>query len=371
MPNIVINAVGDISFGDHPICVGFGVQSSFRKKANKDLPATTKNLLTKADIVFGNLECVLSSDGIKNRNLGNLQMRGDKEFVNILVESRFTILNVANNHMMQHGEDHFSKTINLLKENNIKVCGLASDKFTLIRKNDIKIGFLGYSMRPRQYFTKQPLYCEGTEETILNDIKIYKKLTDCLITSLHWGEEFIEKPSPEEIRIARNMIDSGADLIIGHHPHVLRGIESYKNGLIAYSMGNFICDMTWEEKTRECIILTCIINKCGIEDYEFTPLYVNNDYLPAPCNPLLHKKLISKINRLSYELKHDNLENYDIKLKHYFSDAHRCLQIHRLNSYKHFIKNIFRYKPIILFEIIFSALARKIQTVYVRYLRYY
>ena len=81
---------------------------------------------------------------------------------------------------------------------------------TIIEKNGVTIAFLGYSLRPRQYFEYEPLYTEGRRDGIIEDIQKVRDETDIIIVSLHWGDEFIQRPSPEEIRLARNVIDAGA-----------------------------------------------------------------------------------------------------------------------------------------------------------------
>ena len=115
----------------------------------------------------------------------------------------------------------------------------------------VGLTFLGYSLRPRQYFTEEPLYAEGREDGILSDVRAARGESDVVIVSLHWGEEFIDRPSPDDVRLAHAIVDGGADLIIGHHPHVLRGVERRGRGWIVYSLGNFVCDMHWEEPLRE------------------------------------------------------------------------------------------------------------------------
>ncbi|MGB9614356.1 MAG: CapA family protein, partial [Fervidobacterium sp.] len=151
------SAVGDISLGDHPLCVGFGAHSKF-----KDLQVTfpyqyVTDVLHKADILFGNLECTLSEKGLKKGNYRSVQMRGKAEYVKGLVEAGFKILNVANNHSMQHGREAFLETVNLLESHGIQCCGVKDEnhpgtKPSILEMNGMKIAFLGYSLRPRQYF---------------------------------------------------------------------------------------------------------------------------------------------------------------------------------------------------------------------------
>ncbi len=144
----------------------------------------------------------------------------------------------------------------------------------------LRVGFLGYSLRPRQYFTERPLYAEGSPEGIVADVRAVRPTCDILVVSLHWGDEFIDRPSPADVQLAHAIVDAGADLIVGHHPHVLRGVERYGRGWIVYSLGNFVCDMLWGEELRETAICECRLTSAGVEDVRLIPVRIN-DRLPA------------------------------------------------------------------------------------------
>lgn len=347
--HVSLAAVGDIAIGDHPLCVGFGVFSKF-KNLPPDYPFEhVLHAFSNMDIVFGNLECTLSCHGLRGNRLSSVQMRGYPGLVDGLVKAGFNMLNLANNHSMQHGRKPFLETVKLLKDHNINFCGVNTEdhligKPSILEINEIKIAFLGYSLRPRQYFDdNNPLYSEGHLDHITKDVKDNNKRVDIVVVSLHWGEEFVEQPSPEEIKIAREIIDSGADLIIGHHPHVLRGIEHYKHGIIIYSLGNFVCDMSWDERLRESLIFRCRITKSGISDIELIPIYINNNYQPEVLVKERGKNLLQRIEKLTEKLSWETLTCFDEKSKDYQSNAYKVLQLYRIKSQKHFLVNLRRY----------------------------
>ena len=89
-------------------------------------------------------------------------------------------------------------------------------------------------------------------------------------------------PHPADVQLAHAIVDAGADLIVGHHPHVLRGVERYRQGWIVYSLGNFVCDMLWDEELRETAICECRLTAAGLEDVRLIPVRINDDCQPVP-----------------------------------------------------------------------------------------
>ncbi len=123
-----------------------------------------------------------------------------------------------------------------------------------------------------------------------------------MVVSLHWGDEFIDRPSPADVQLARAIVDAGADLIIGHHPHVLRGVERHGRGWIVYSLGNFVCDMLWEEELRETAIAECRLSKNGVEQVRLLPVRINDDSQPVPLQGEGAARLEQRLARLSSAL---------------------------------------------------------------------
>lgn len=352
--SVRFSAVGDITFGDHPLCIGFGAFSKFRRHHPIFPFQHVHEHLQNSDLTFGNLECVLSQTGTYSNEYNSIQMRGLSAQIGGLVESGFNILNFANNHCLQHGEQSFLSTLKLLKENGIHYCGVNLDDHqvgipTVIEINTIKIAFLGYSLRPRQYFSKNPLYSEGSTEGIIQDIRTAKESANKVIVSLHWGDEFIDSPSPFEIDLGRKLIDAGANIIIGHHPHVLRGIEYHKKGIIIYSLGNFICDMIWDRRLRESLIFHCTITQNGIEKIDFTPIYINEFYQPTVLTGSQSKQLLTRVHELSKTVSDESLTNFKHKQNLYKKEADLVQNIYRRKGHTYLIINLFRYSPLILF----------------------
>jgi len=193
------------------------------------------SLLRQADISFCNLETSLSEEGTASPKRHVIAT--PSESVELIRETGFHLVNVANNHILDRGEACCERMIRLLKSKGIEVLGLqqsGQSKPIIISRNGIKFGFLGYA----DYGFHSGLM-PLRERAVLRDIKALRAQVDCVVISLHWGHEYVELPAPAQQRLARKLIDAGAHLIVGHHPHVAQGIEEYRAGLIAYSLGNF------------------------------------------------------------------------------------------------------------------------------------
>ena len=352
--SITLAAVGDISLGDHPLCAGFGTHSRFKARTPDFAFERVKPLLAGSDILFGNLECTLSEIGRRAGDYHSIQMRGHEPYLNGLKAAGFHVLNVANNHSMQHGQRPFLETVRLLRDSGIGVCGVGTTDYRhavtdIVRAHDLDVAFLGYSLRPRQYFTEAPLYAEGQREFILADVRA-ARARDVVVVSLHWGDEFIERPSPEDVALAHEIMDAGADLIIGHHPHVLRGVEKYGRGYIVYSLGNFVCDMLWDERMRESAIVRCRLSRDGASDLTLVPVRIGDDYRPAPLDDAQAVAITRRIDMMSEAMDVPAASAFPESLAQYQADALDALRWERRKAHRYFLRNAYQFPVGILIQ---------------------
>ena len=161
----------------------------------------------------------------------------------------------------------------------------------IVKKNGIKIGFLAYCKDIKAFHNvkKKPFIID---EKIQDDVKKARKKCDFLILALHWGKEYKLKPEKETVKLAKSLIDCGANAIIGNHPHVPQKIVKYKKGIIAYSLGNFVFDQQFNEKVREGRILQLEIGKNKILKYKVYKTHAENNFQPT----ITSKRLIKFIN---------------------------------------------------------------------------
>lgn len=352
--SVKFGAVGDITLGDHPLTVGFGAFSRFQKEDQMFPFLKSLDVLRQFDLLFGNLECAHTSVGLRRGDYKSVQMRGDPRHIEALVATGFKVVNVANNHSMQHGDDAFQDTVQRLQTANILCCGIAADamatsaKPVIIHVNGLSIGFLGYSLRPRQYFKHVPLYAEGEPDAMARDVQELRHQVDAVVVSVHWGDEFIQRPSPKEIQLARRLVDVGADLIIGHHPHVLRGVERHGRGWIAYSLGNFVCDMVWDDTLRTSVILECTITKQGIQDINLVPTFISDNFQPEPLVGNTANAILERINQLNEEINTQDSVDPIVRCQCYDQDADTVHRLIRAKSHRFFLSRFWKYSPNIL-----------------------
>ncbi|MCX6760953.1 MAG: CapA family protein [Candidatus Nealsonbacteria bacterium] len=217
-----------------------------------------------ADLLIGNLEGPVSDKGEKVGSIYSFRM--NPESINGLGYAGFNVLLLANNHAFDYGREALEDTLKRLKKAGMSYSGAGFDKneaFSPLIKEikGIKIGFLDYTNLGSNYWTAGEessgiaWISENDIEEIKKDIEKAKQQADFLIVFLHAGDEYQAEPSSFQISFAKVAIDSGADLVVEHHPHVVQGSEEYKNKNIFYSLGNFIFDQGFSEETMSGQIL--------------------------------------------------------------------------------------------------------------------
>lgn len=140
---------------------------------------------------------------------------------------------------------------------------------------------------------------EGTDT--IKDIEYIVPQCEFVIISLHWGIEFVFYRSPKQINLAHRLIDDAATVILGHHPHVIQGIERYKTGLIAYSLANFQFHRKLA-KANKSIILCLNSDMEGVESYRIIPVTIDKSFLPGVAEGRLKDKVNDFITRISQAL---------------------------------------------------------------------
>lgn len=204
--------------------------------------------LSAADITFGNLEGVLVDGGEAAKKCSNPSacylFRSPTRYAAYFLAAGFDVLSLANNHARDFGEEGRSSTMNALDAVGIHHSGREGD-FASLNVNGLKVAVLAYAVTKE---SNMMLDYELAEETV----RTYAATHDIVVVTFHGGaegadvtnlpfaeEEYYGEPRGDVVMFARRMVDAGADLLIGHGPHVVRAVERYKDRLIAYSLGNF------------------------------------------------------------------------------------------------------------------------------------
>jgi len=233
-----------------------------------------KNDIIQFDFVFANLETPISTRGIPVKNRTYI-FETNPAIAKSLKEINLDIASISNNHLMDFGIEGMTDTFKYLKKWNIQYTGAGNTLKearvpAVLKYGDTDIYFLSYCGRPpEKYYATKKL--PGISPLILNhiieDIQKYKKRNNIVLVSLHWGIEHTNTPQVYQIKLAHQIIDAGADGIIGHHPHWPQGIEIYRNKPVIYSLGNFV-NGHYNKIEKNNIITAFYYNKTKLEEIE-------------------------------------------------------------------------------------------------------
>ncbi len=227
---ITISAVGDCTLGTD---TNFGYNGSFTDildSNHRDFSyffQGVNKVLSKDDLTIANLETTFTDSTTKVTKKFNF--KGDFDYTNILKSGSVEVVNLANNHTYDYGEEGYTDTIEALKKANIPYFGY--EDYSIIEVQEMQIGLAGITG------WDETSAKENTEKAIQY---FHENNTDLIILTYHWGIEREYKQNVVQESIGRYAIEKGADLVIGHHPHVLQGIEQYQGKYIVYSLGNFV-----------------------------------------------------------------------------------------------------------------------------------
>lgn len=274
----------DIAFtGD--LCPLDGYEEPFAGGTLESIMPEIVDELRKADAHVINMESAITRKGKAILKCGP-NFRANPKCVNGLKQLNSTHACLANNHIKDFGETGIKDTIKYLEETNIKALGIVKGEKNVMepyvfRKNKLRIAIINIAEAEFSYPTDKSL---GT--SFLNEVRVLKKIetaskkADAVIVIPHAGREYKFFPACWLIETYRNFIDAGADAVIAHHPHVPQGIEIYKNGVIFYSLGNFIFDRAgMHEKLGPdtSFFIKCSFTKTGISEFSIYPYKRNSD----------------------------------------------------------------------------------------------
>ena len=236
-----------------------------------------KSRLHKSDILFGNLESVISDKGFDQG--GPYSFRAPPKMMEGLVLADFDVMSIANNHSFDWTIEALVDTKERLRTEGVTAIGGGLDAYSpqIIKVDEQSFGFIAHTAigAPGWAATeKAPGVAWYDEDKLEEAIKKIEDEVDAIIFSIHYGVEYQTEPNQNQIDISRDAIDMGADLVIGHHPHVIQPIEEYGDGLIAYSLGNFVFDQSFSEETMEGLLLEVDFRGGEMINYkkEVTPL---------------------------------------------------------------------------------------------------
>jgi gamma-polyglutamate biosynthesis protein CapA len=287
--------VGDVMFDR-------GVRNSIEKNFSNNYNSLYANTsyIKDADIAFANLEGPVATGGHKVGSAFSFRM--DPLGLSAMKEAGFDIVSFANNHVGDYADAAFSETLTRLDENDIAYTGAGTtynDASTprIITVRGLRIGFLGTTDVGPVWMKAgetRPGILLADNPDLAGIVARAKLECDILVMSFHWGNEYSPKNQRQE-KLAHLVIDSGVDIVVGHHPHVMEEVELYKGKPIFYSLGNFIFDQYFSMHTLRGMVAKVYINPDTkeIRTEQFVSVQ-NRQFIPQSLIPFSEDMLITK-----------------------------------------------------------------------------
>lgn len=303
---ILLSFTGDCILGtDEFFAWDTGLPAYYNLYGPEYFLKNVRSIFEEDDLTIVNMEGTLTEE--TTRVDKQFAFKGDPEYVKILTSSSVEAANVANNHSHDYGEKSFQDTVQTLEENGIKTFGY--DDVAVLEVKGIRVGMFGiYELDD---------HLERIPQVKQDIAKLKDQNVDIIVAVFHWSNELVTVPDENQVTLAHLAIDEGADVVVGHHPHVVQGIDEYKGKMIAYSLGNFC----FGGNTRPTEMDTFIFQQKFILDgkrnitgseYKVIPCRVSsettyNNYQPIPLVGEEAKETMDKIEERSQEINSDRI----------------------------------------------------------------
>lgn len=284
-PAVRLCAVGDFDFHAETF-------EALMARGPRHLFSSVLPLLEPADVRIGNLETVLVS--APYTPLGpKAYLISDQSALEGLRLAGFDILTFANNHTLDGGPDGLRECLQAIRDAGLQTTGAGLDLAQAraparIVRNGVSLRFHAYAFGMGQIAGPgRPGCLEARKASILRDLDEYGCAGDVVVVSLHMDAEFQAAPSPDRVRLCRDLADHGVHVVLCHHPHVVQGLEIHNGALIAYSLGNFVTPVSTYmlERSSEChrsFVLNLEIDSNGVRHAAVVPVVMDEEGRPVP-----------------------------------------------------------------------------------------
>lgn len=239
-------------------------------------------LLSGADVTVGNLECALTTGGRQQAKA--YTFRGDPSAALGLATAGFDVLSLANNHSGDYGHEGLLDTMGALRVAGLRHIGAGRDlqearQPLILEVRGLRVALLAYSgLGPASFYATQhsPGCAPAVVAQMVDDVRQARGRADLVVVTTHWGIEYTHQPSALQRSTAARLAEAGACLIVGHHPHVVQGVEYRADALVAYSLGNFVFYPMAASGTSQGVVLRCLLDVTGVKSAELIPYIIVN-----------------------------------------------------------------------------------------------
>lgn len=339
---ISINFVGDIAL--------FGIFEE------KEIDPFKEVKLPRSDYNIGNFEFIVSNNRKAHFYDVSPKYKVSYNFFRSLQLDKFNAFSLANNHCMDYNTGGAEDVIGVLKQKRISSFGFGEKNFNLLTFNIKEVSFAVIAFVKDGRWSRGGEHFKGPDsylvDDVINEIKHLKNLFNHVLVFPHWGTELVDVPDPNDVINARAFIDAGAIAVIGHHPHIIQGIENYNNGVIAYSLGSFIYvpdnevgySKSQGENRNYSICLNLKFDKINlIEQSPVFYKYCKNTHVPKEID---YNEIEGYFKEINSEINKEGL---------YSSKVRKVLFVREIKSFIHRfksapIKTIFHYVNYIKIE---------------------
>ena len=299
--SLTLSVVGDCTLGtDEYFDYDTSLNAYYENYGADYFMANVKSIFSKDDLTIANFEGTLTES--TEREDKQFAFKAPASYANILTAGSVEAVNTANNHSHDYGEQSFQDTVNTLEENGIKTFGY--DDTSVIEVKGVKIGFFGiYELDD---------HLERIPQVKSDIARLKEDGAEIIVAVFHWSNELVTVPDENQVTLAHLAIDEGADVVVGHHPHIIRGIGGYKGKTIAYSLGNFCFGGNTNPTEMDTIIFQqkfTVNGKHEIVDasYEVIPCSVSsaegyNNYQPTPLTGEAADQVLQRLEERSQSI---------------------------------------------------------------------
>ncbi|WP_107772594.1 CapA family protein [Nocardioides sediminis] len=302
-PTVTLAVVGDVMLGR-------GVAA-----AHADPTVTMRAmrpLLRRADITIGTLESTLSTDGSPTQ--GGDSFAADPGVLDGLAAAGFDALSLANNHVGDYGQRALLRTLEAFRGSGIARFGAGRDlaaatRPAVVERDGVRVGLLGFNAigetpratptTPGALSVRMPPRTGPLQPAdlrhVLAAVRRLDRRVDVVVVLPHWGTQYTHRPEPVQRLVGRRLVDAGADLVVGGHPHWVQSVERHRGATIAHSLGNFVFDMDFMEQTMEGVVLTATITGDRVVDVALAPYRMDATFTPRPLRGAAAREVLADV----------------------------------------------------------------------------